>query len=142
MGGLDEIKFFCDAMLGKLGRWLRILGYDTLIANPRVDDTTILRICRQDSRILLTRDRELSRYGLYINSENLVDQLSELMKKFSLVLKEPRCPLCNSELVKKEHPLGFEETSFCPLCGKYFWKGSHWKHILEIFERASESQNL
>jgi uncharacterized protein with PIN domain len=143
VGRLDEIKFFCDAMLGKLGRWLRILGYDTLVADKCTSDTTILLICRIDNRYLLTRDKELGRYGVYIDSQNLAEQLSQVFSLFNLKIKSPRCPLCNSELVPAEHPLGFKNTFQCLLCGKYYWRGSHWKRIMKtISETYNKTHGL
>ncbi len=132
---MDEIKFFCDAMLGKLGRWLRMLGYDTLIANKDTDDTIILLVCRIEKRYLLTRDKDLGRYGIYIRSQNLTEQLSQVFSLFGLDIKPSRCPLCNSELIPAEHPLGFKDTLFCPLCQKYYWKGSHWRKIIKTLEK-------
>lgn len=140
---MDEIRFFCDAMLGKLGRWLRMLGYDTLIANKTTNDTIILLISRAEGRYLLTRDKELGKYGVYIRSQHLTEQLFQVFSLFRLNMKPPRCPLCNSELVLSEHPLGFENTSFCPTCQKYYWKGSHWNRIIKtISETYNKTHGL
>ena len=68
-----------DAMLGRLSRWLRLLGYDTLYASSMSDHQIVAR-ARAEGRVVLTRDRDLAqRKGircLLIQSQALEDQVS------------------------------------------------------------------
>ena len=138
------MRFLCDAMLGRLTRWLRLLGHDTVYSEA--GDHELARQARAESRILLTRDTQLAgRRGvqtLLIASDHLEDQLSQVVKAFDLELSTdaPRCPTCNTPLcqiprpaVKDrvppyvfEHHDAFQE---CPNCEKVYWRGSHWRRI-------------
>jgi len=136
------LPFIADAMLGKLTRWLRILGFDTIYEPDLSDDALILR-AKEEARTLLTRDvplhKKASREGvssfLFREKTNLA-----LLKEASPLLTDPspgsRCPICNSLLAPK--PTGATGLSvaeveghswLCPSCGKLYWHGSHWKGI-------------
>lgn len=142
--------FVCDTMLGKLARWLRILGYDTVYANE--SDNGLMMIAKGEERILLTRDEELAGRsgGFLIKKSSVDDQLKELLDAGLIEVKEnrmlTRCPLCNSVLepVDKESVRGrvpersFENSDrfwYCEHCDKYYWVGKHWTDIKERVER-------
>ena len=55
----DDLRFLCDEMLAGLGRWLRIAGYDTAIADRGRRDRELVEQAHAEQRILLTRDRRL-----------------------------------------------------------------------------------
>lgn len=57
LGSTVELRFACDAMLGRLARWLRLLGYDTFYSSE-IKDAELLEVCSQGNWILLTRDVE------------------------------------------------------------------------------------
>ncbi|MFN3740132.1 MAG: Mut7-C RNAse domain-containing protein [Thermodesulfovibrionales bacterium] len=141
----DCPAFIADAMLGRLARWLRILGYDTLY-NKDITDSELIRIARQEDRIILTRDRGITgkktiRGYILITSDYIADQLREVFQALSMrgiPRPEPftRCPVCNSQLqrlTKKEVSglvpdhvyLNHSEFSGCPSCGRIYWRGSH-----------------
>jgi uncharacterized protein with PIN domain len=78
------VRFIADSMLGRLARWLRILGYDTLY-HADIDDSLLLRIAREDSRTLLTRDTRLIKIRglknfIFIHDDKPYDQLKQLFK--------------------------------------------------------------
>lgn len=141
---METTRFLADCMLGKLARWLRILGYD--IAYFRyLEDNKLLAIALLEKRILLTKDRALAALGrewaYYVKAETPLEQLLELKNTFGLTFPlPPRCPFCNVPLqdvppeeAKKDVPL-FVSVSFhsfrrCPSCGKVFWPGTHWDKI-------------
>jgi len=140
-------KFAADEMLGSLSRWLRIMGYDTTYEKD-MEDADILRLANAEERILLTRDRDLVRRtkgrGLYIESDDLSEQLRQVFDAFDLRLDETltRCTVCNGDLevvqpseVKDRVPVGALENNNefyrCTKCGKIYWKGSHWDNILD-----------
>jgi uncharacterized protein with PIN domain len=149
----ERKRFLADVMLGRLAKWLRIIGYDTLYFRD-MDDQELIRRAARDDRMLLTRDRELSQRGgiraLFIATEDLETQLAQVLEEMGL---EPRmgsgirCPLCNEalkdiprEAVRNAVPpyvwATHREFSRCPGCGKIFWKGTHWESIRRRLRRV------
>lgn len=155
--GLKEVysnypAFIADAMLGRLARWLRILGYDTLY-NKDISDSDLIRIARQEGRIIITRDRGITakktiRGYIFITSDYISDQLREVFQTLSIrgfPRPEPftRCPICNSQLqrlMKKDVSglvpdhvyLNNSEFSSCPSCGRIYWRGSHEANMRRV----------
>lgn len=147
------MKFAVDCMLGKLARWLRILGFDTLYFRS-IQDSALLQIAREEDRILLTRDRGLfqrtgRQQSLFISSEKWRSQLEQVLKSFDLkkeISVFSRCPECNQTLkflsrseARNLAPLHVLETasrfSLCPGCSRVFWKGSHQKRMQSMIEQ-------
>jgi len=138
-----------DAMLGKLARWLRLLGYD--VWYMQADDAAIAHTARAEGRVLLTRDHQLSeRRGLHtvlVQSDRLTDQLAQVVETVGrLPTGTPqRCMACNAALVaisveaaRSGIPAYVVENvglsgdlpfHQCPECGKIYWKGTHWRGI-------------
>lgn len=142
------MKFIADAMLGRLARWLRLLGLDTLYY-PDISDSNLLKIARQQERFILTRDthfqgfRNLNEY-LLINSNDTFEQLIELTKALNIKEFNPcRCVKCNGMLIVgigKDSVRGlvpehiyvqFNRFSRCKDCGNVYWEGSHIKRFRE-----------
>ena len=75
------MKFVVDHMLGRLAKWLRILGYDT-VYSPSLDDPDLVRISQAEGRLLLTRDTGIARRKgiecLLIDSDRLEEQLAQV----------------------------------------------------------------
>lgn len=133
-------------MLGRLAKWLRIIGYDTLYYH-KIEDSQLIRVAMREGRILLSRDAGLVKRGgfrsLFIKSGDLEIQLAQVIREARLkprINESVLCPLCNGGLqtVKKEQVRGLvpsyvyatqRDFSRCPRCGKIFWKGSHWQKI-------------
>jgi uncharacterized protein with PIN domain len=158
------MRFIADRMLGRLSRWLRLFGYDTLeIKKQENEDDLLLELAEKEDRILISRDalliRKAIKKGLVaydVQSPRIMEQLREIQSQFKLSF-EPRmdrCTLCNS-LIRKIDPSGIgilktkkyvylerfqKETEFwiCDNCGQVYWQGSHWENILE---RVNELQN-
>jgi uncharacterized protein with PIN domain len=161
---LPATRFVLDAHLGKLARYLRMLGFDCRYRTD-FDDEELIEIAAREERILLTRDKLLLKsrrltHGYYIRATQKHEQLREVVRKFDLYSQFrsfTRCMTCNAELVPKrreeipdlmpaereEHTDPFpreiltlyEEFYFCPECRKLFWKGSHFKRM-ESFIRS------
>ena len=146
-------RFTADEMLGSLARWLRLMGYDTSYERDSTD-TEILGRARLEGRILLTRDKKLAErakgQGLYISVRDLDDQLRQVILEFGLTFDEDlsRCTACNGELTvvsKEEASKGVPDGALrsnelfyrCRSCGKYYWKGSHWKNIRKKMEELT-----
>ncbi len=139
------MKFFADAMLGRLAKWLRILGFDVLYY-PDIDDREIVRIAREQERTILTRDTQLTkRKGLpgviFIEKDDVLDQLRQItaLLDFRQADFSGRCVICNGlldEVPQKEEVrdlvpefiyLNFPRFMRCRECGKVYWEGSHHK---------------
>ena len=151
----EEIKFLADKMLGKLTKWLRILGYDTTY--PISDeDITLILTARRENRILLTRDTNLIKRKnicdyLFIKSDQWEEQLLEVIRGLKLIIDFnlnmfSRCSLCNTPTIKIDKrkveglvpPYVFltqKEFFYCPSCQKYYWKGTHWQRMKEKIEK-------
>jgi hypothetical protein len=143
-----ERRFVADAMLGRLAKWLRILGYDTLY-DASWDDPYLVRIARAEDRLLLTRDVGLARRKgvcvYVVQSERLEEQLAQLHRDLFVGAAAPfsRCPVCNTplEAVNKDQAWGQvppyifvtqEAFQLCPSCDRFYWRGSHWEHMVEL----------
>lgn len=153
------MKFLSDGMLGKLTRWLRMLGHDVKYSN-RLDDDELSAIAKKERRILLTKDLELYQRAtakdidaFYVAGETEAARLAELAKRFgiSLVidLENSRCPKCNTKLrVAPKEKLAdkVEKNTFtyysifwkCPRCGQIYWQGAHWERIRATLKAAEE----
>ncbi|MCL6582879.1 MAG: Mut7-C RNAse domain-containing protein [bacterium] len=142
----SEIRFIADCMLGKLSRWLRICGFDTLYYR-QISDLDLLAQAEQENRVILTRDHVLLKLSQQRNLKTILitydlweDQLKQVVQELNL--KTPsqvlrRCLNCNEPLIKVDktqietqvpaYVLDTErEFSLCPRCGKVFWPGTHW----------------
>lgn len=143
-----------DAMLGKLARWLRVIGFDTRYMQG--EDAAIAHCARAERRVLLTRDHELAqRQGLQtilVRAEMLEAQLSEVIAVLGIPSPEvsARCMHCNVPLVtipKKDarervpaYVLRTHEAfQQCRKCGRIYWKGTHWQGIAKRIDRVAEA---
>ena len=141
-----ETRFLADNMLGTLAKWLRILGYDTAYC-PHLDDNGLVRLARNEQRVLLTRDTGLlQRRGLrllFVESETLEEQLAQVLRAYHLSTGNSfsRCPVCNTELevVSKSEAWGQvppyvfqtqDRFRLCPECNRFYWRGTHWQNML------------
>jgi len=126
------MRFLADAMLARLGRWLRLLGYDTMIAKESLSDNEVLGIAKKERRFLLTRDKVLYRRARklvkahYFKSLGPKAELKEIVKSLKLKIdfpKKTRCSICNGGLKK------IRDIWVCSDCGQTYWAGTHWKRI-------------
>lgn len=154
-------RFIADAMLGRLARWLRILGYDTAYEKVIDDDALIERVIGE-ARWLLTRDGDLvqrkvlrGRHTL-IASDNLENQLRQLHRELKIALdvnheRGHRCADCNARLTPVSHeeavppvPSFVAEQSRlflqCPHCRRVFWPGTHWDDLCTRLAAMNEAE--
>ena len=154
---MSILKFITDGMLGKLSRWLRMLGHDVNYFCS-AEDKKLIEIAKKEKRILLTRDKELIQRATGLGVESVLveateeaDKLAFLAKRFGfkleIDLKRSRCPKCNAELkaaakemVAEEIPEAtsryYSEFWKCMGCSKVYWQGAHWKRIEKTLEKA------
>lgn len=155
---MDSPRFISDVMLGRLSRWLRLLGFDTVYSRT-ISDSELIRIARLEDRIILTRDTGITkRKGpqrtFLIHSNYTFEQLKEIMSQewttkkrpLGLFTSSPRCTVCNGELADAEKDavtgrvpehifLNAESFLTCAECGKVYWHGSHKKSIDSLLQR-------
>ena len=138
--GAKAPRLLIDAMLGDLARRLRWLGYDADYRND-LPDSEMIRIAREENRLLITRDRELAgRRGVrtfYLRTTDVEEQVRQVVEAVGPSLHPPRCTVCNGELVaitpaeaadRVPPYVARTQTEFvrCTGCGRVYWPGTHW----------------
>lgn len=151
------MKFIADAMVGRLAKWLRIMGFDVLYY-PDIEDRELIRIAREQERTIITRDTGLIKAKgikepIFIGADNLPEQLSQILPflDFGNAHPQGRCELCNGllskvpdkkeirELVPDFVYFYFSSFVICGSCGKVYWEGSHYKKIRETLGNLTGS---
>lgn len=147
---LRDVRFVCDVHFGKLARYLRLLGFDTLYRSD-FKDTELVSVSLNEKRVLLSMDKELIgtsslTHALLIRERKIEKQLMMVMERFdlfALALPFTRCMVCNKvlEVKNKEEVLHllppksgqyYNEFLYCSGCQRYYWKGSHYKKMREF----------
>lgn len=164
MNTVEALKFIVDLNVGKLARWLRMMGYDTLLFDHG-EDYRMIRIALDQSRIILTKDTHIMERrvitsgrlrAILVNGDNPEEQMRQVMeclnldtdfKPFSLCLE------CNTPLIKREkqevadripHYVLQTQEQFveCPACRRVFWKGTHWTSMTGKLSRFNMGQSV
>jgi uncharacterized protein len=155
------VKFVADGMLGKLTRWLRMLGQD-VIYSVQLNDNQLLELAKAEGRVLLTKDLELYRRAIgrgldafYVEGKTESGRLSEVAKRYGVALAvdmdKSHCPICNTKLAaapKEQLKDKLEENTYryydrfwkCPNCGQVYWQGAHWKQITNTLTQAQQGK--
>jgi len=162
MGGnssANEIKFIVDHNVGKLAKWLRMLGFDSLFFSGG-DDSQMVRQALAEGRIILTRDTEIMKRrvinngrlnAILIESEEPERQIQQLMATLDLKGRSRPftiCLECNHPLVERSPtevkervpPYVFKtQTRYmeCPACRRIYWQGTHWKAMMRKLEKLA-----
>lgn len=151
---LRTARFVSDNHLGRLARYLRLLGLDTLYKRDWTD-SELVRISIEEQRILLTRDVGLLKrgsvtHGYYVRATDPREQVTEVVRRLHLARQLTpltRCMSCNGELLpvaKDEiaHRLPpetrryFNEFQICGSCDKVYWQGAHHSELSQIITAA------
>lgn len=141
------LRFIADAHLGKLAKYLRLCGFDTLF-DPDLDDGDIINVALNESRIVLSRDKDLLNNlkavaGYRVLSAQPAVQLNEVMESYNLkdqMSPFSRCLECNGVLlfINREEviemlPEGVKELHSvfrkCDKCGRVYWEGTHYQKM-------------
>jgi len=149
---LRETRFVLDAHLGKLARYLRLLGYDSIFSDFK-DDTEIVDISLSEKRIILTRDKQLLKnrkvtHGYWVRSDRPELQLKEVFRRFDLnrsVVPFSRCMECNSllddvdkaDIADRLEPRTrkfYNNFKICSRCKHIYWEGSHYEKMKRFVE--------
>lgn len=153
------MRFLVDAMFGRLARWLRMSGYDTIYATEH-SDTSIIQGALKEERLLITRDKELYKRAvdagvktLYMDSTVFREQLRSIEKRLGIRFRDKpdfsRCPICNAGLKRRDkkdinaklpEKVGTYHDLFyqCKSCDKIYWEGGHWKNIQKVLKESRE----
>lgn len=153
---LRQPIFILDAHLGRLARYLRLSGFDSLYRND-YHDAEIATIAARENRIVLTRDRGLLKrgavtHGYCVRETAPLRQWVEVARRFDLVPRfKPftRCLECNGEIepveaARVEHLIPpytretMEEFGQCRSCGSVYWKGTHYDRLQRLIEAVQE----
>lgn len=144
-----ETKFIADNNVGKLARWLRLIGYDTVLLKQK-DDAQMIKMALGDNRVILTKDAQFMKRRMvtngtlktvHIEQDDPEVQVREVVETLSLdygFKPFSRCLECNGALVARDKedvkgliPAHVFETQTqyaqCPACQRIYWPGTHWQ---------------
>jgi uncharacterized protein with PIN domain len=148
------MKFILTKELGRLAKWLRIFGFDTIYYN-NLNSSTLLLTALQENRIIVTRTAKMGVHlgirTVIIESDFLHEQLQQLFRELNIAPDVSqtfsRCVLCNETLlpidkeqVKTKVPEFVYQTqdSFmsCSACKRIYWQGTHWGNVKQILKNV------
>lgn len=154
------MKFIADGMLGKLTRWLRMLGQDVEYSRS-LNDEQLIKTAKAENRVLLTRDLKLYQLArkrgvdtTLVKSATEAEKLAGLARRFDFRLEidvaVSRCPKCNTSIrpVSKDEIVDrvpeatstyYDEFWECHGCGQVYWRGSHWMRIEKTLKEARQA---
>jgi hypothetical protein len=148
-----------DENVGKLARWLRMMGYDSVFFTGE-DDSQMVRQALTEGRILLTRDTGIMRRravtsgrlkAVLFNTEVPEEQMRRLIKELDLKAQSrpfticlecniPLIPVSPTEVRDRVPPyVSKTQTQYmeCPNCRRVYWKGTHWLAMLHRLEKLA-----
>ncbi|PKN70479.1 MAG: hypothetical protein CVU54_05105 [Deltaproteobacteria bacterium HGW-Deltaproteobacteria-12] len=157
----ENIKYVTDASLARLAKWLRLLGYDTIVF-PHAAGRDLLNIASAEGRIVLTRrldlpERQFACRLYLVKGKAIGGQLSEVINQFSLKIEKEKlfriCLKCNEKLTaaaKEEVRNLVPEFVFancgeynkCPHCRKIYWAGTHQRNALRFLDKNVHPADL
>ncbi len=156
----ENYKFLTDGSLGKLAKWLRLMGYDTVVY-PHTINREILNQAYGEKRVVLTRRldmlwRRFTGQIYIIEGRETGEQLKEVIARFSLKIEKDRlfsiCLKCNKRLfpVPKEEVYNLvpsyvftncDHYNRCPGCKRIYWSGTHERNALQFLEKLVNIPN-
>ena len=150
-------RFIVDQNVGRLAKWLRVMGYDTLFPRDG-DDNSLVRIALREDRILVTRDagfgkRRAARQGqlrlIQVVEDELDSQLRQVVKDLNLNLEGgfSRCVCCNqllrpvekADVTDRLPPYVFQnhcKFMECLQCRRLYWRGTHWTNMASQLDQV------
>ena len=151
--GVVHMRFIADAMLGRLTKWMRIIGCDVAYYR-RIGDRELVNLALKDSRMILTKDtlliqRKKAKGNFFlVGGNSYKDQLKQVVKQFSLNPYKnllTRCIECNIELTAidkekvsdsvPEYVYNSQDTFMaCPECGRIYWPATHRDGIIKTLQ--------
>jgi uncharacterized protein with PIN domain len=163
----DTPKFIVDRNVGKLARFLRLMGYDTRFFDGG-DDSELVAIAKAEGRVILSRDTQIMKRRLItsgriravlIQSDQPGEQIRQVIdtlnldsrfRPFSLCLEcnQPLVERAKEEVKELVPPYVFktqEQFMQCPSCRRVYWRGTHWRAMtkkLESFVNNTKQEGL
>jgi hypothetical protein len=144
----EELKFAADRMIGRLAKWLRVLGQD-VVYGRHLSGYGLIHTARRENRLILTRDRGLKKKQpprfIFINSDDYSEQLRQVVQECGLTVGDAlftRCLTCNSVLqpttkesvrnVVPSYVFATQENfCCCPNCRRVYWPATHHQRMLD-----------
>jgi len=156
----DSPKFIVDSNVGKLAKWLRMLGYDAVFFEGD-DDAYMIDRALKESRVILTRDTQIMKRGvvtsgrlraILIDSDEPESQVLQVIEALHLDFQSRLFTIClecnhpleerSKEEVKDRVPPYVFKTQQqymeCPACHRIYWRGTHWQAMLRKLERLTK----
>lgn len=153
-----DISFAADRTLGRLAKWLRLMGFDTVFESETSSDLFYQQL--DATRVLLTRTGNIRRrFGdrrlIFIEANDLSEQLAQVIDELAITLNDihpfARCVECNTPIIDiaKENVYGLvpdyiwethDNFSMCRKCERIFWRGSHTKRSMDRIKRLFDSK--
>jgi len=148
------MRFVCDAMLGKLAKYLRIFGLDTVYARSASEFERYMAPDEAVNSCIFTRRLHIAHDDriVFVRSDKPKDQLREVWPVVAFYVNPSdimgRCIRCNERLADSpkadvepyipEYVFHkYERFRRCPACGKVYWEGSHAAHMSQFIEEVS-----
>ena len=154
---INAPRFIVDNNVGKLVKWLRIMGYDTLFFSGS-SDSSMIAIALNEDRVILTRDTQIMKRrvitsgqlkAILITSDEPELQIRQVIDTLHLDCQfRPftLCLECNQPLVERSKeqvkdlvpPYVFQTQSQyveCPACHRIYWRGTHWQAMTKKLKK-------
>jgi uncharacterized protein with PIN domain len=154
---IDAPRFIVDCNVGKLTKWLRLMGYDVHFFNGR-DDSHLVAMAQAEGRVILTRDTQIMKRrvitsgklkAVLIQSDEPERQIHQVIDTLDLDCQfKPftLCLECNQVLVERSKgevedlvpPYVFQTQSQfmqCPACHRIYWRGTHWQAMIKRLKK-------
>ena len=159
---IKTLKFIVDHNVGKLARWLRIMGYDTLFFNGS-NDSSMVSTALSEERVILTRDTQIMKRrvvtsgrlsAIFIRSDDPERQMCQVIEDLNLDCQfRPFavCLECNQPLLERSKqqveervpPYVFQTQSQymeCLVCHRIYWRGTHWQAMTKKLDKFKKCQ--
>jgi hypothetical protein len=160
-GMRDTPKFIVDCNVGKLAKWLRLMGYDSRFFEGS-DDSQLVAIAQAEGRVILSRDTQIMKRrvitsgklkAVLIHNDDPELQIHQVIDALSLDSRfRPFtiCLECNQVLVERSKdevkdlvpPYVFQTQNQymeCPGCHRIYWRGTHWQAMTKTLKKFMKS---
>ncbi|MBN1872428.1 MAG: Mut7-C RNAse domain-containing protein [Candidatus Omnitrophica bacterium] len=147
------MKFITTKELGRLAKWLRIMGFDTEYFPEKERRELVIKSLREN-RIILTRDSKMSVYSgvrmVHIKSDFVQEQVRQVVRELDMKIDRKRffslCVICNKQLTmveKEDVKLRVPDYVYrtqehfmkCAACDRIYWQGTHWTNVGDFVDR-------